>query len=156
MNHIKFNQRLRKVRFKYQILQNGDKQDKRYILFPPWSESIQTYNKQKDKLTSLRSKVWPYTTSRDNNFHSFVSQICTILRKLDSFNGVSEPDHLMFLDSFPSVIVHSTVWHHVTITEPHHLMLLDSFTWRYWTVSPDVTGQFHLALLDSFTWHYWA
>ena len=35
------------------------------------------------------------------------------------------------------------------VTEPDHLTLLDSFTWRYWTVSPDVTGQFHLALLKS-------
>ena len=25
------------------------------------------------------------------------------------------------------------------VTEPYHLMLLDSFTWRYWTVSPGIT-----------------
>ena len=27
-------------------------------------------------------------------------------------------------------------------------MLLDSVTWRYWTVSPDVTGRFYLSLLN--------
>ena len=27
-------------------------------------------------------------------------------------------------------------------------MLLDSFTWRYWTVSPDVTERFYLSLLN--------
>ena len=41
------------------------------------------------------------------------------------------------------------------VTGPYHLALLGSFTWRYWTVSPDVTGQFHLALLDRITWRYW-
>ena len=34
-------------------------------------------------------------------------------------------------------------------------LLLDSSTWRYWTASSDVTGQFHLALLDRITWRYW-
>ena len=66
-----------------------------------------------NKLTSLRNQVWPNTTSRDNNFQSFVSHMCTIPRNVDSFNGVTEPDHLMFLDSF---------------------------FWRYCTISPHVTG----------------
>ena len=62
----------------------------------------------------------------------------------------SEERYLELLDSFNGV------------TETHwqfHLLLLNRITWRYWTVSPGVTGQFHLALLDrhltlldSFTW----
>ena len=58
---------------------------------------------------------------------------------LDSFNDVTETYHLTSLTVSPGV------------TEPYHLTLLDSFTWRYWTVSPDVTGQFRLALLKPIT-----
>ena len=64
------------------------------------------------------------------------------LELLDSFNDVTETDHLTSLTVSPGV------------TEPYHLTLLDSFTWRYWTVSLDVTGQFHLALLKPITWRY--
>ena len=68
------------------------------------------------------------------------------LELLDIFNDVTETYHLTSLTVSPG------------ITEPYHLTLLDSCTWRYWTVSPDVTGQFHLmhlALLNCITWCYW-
>ena len=65
------------------------------------------------------------------------------LELLDSFNGVTETYHLT------SLTVSSGV------NEPYHRTLLDSFTWRYWIVSPDVTGQFYLALLNRITWCYW-
>ena len=106
-----------------------------------------------DKL-ALRSQVWPFTTSRDNNFQSFVSQMCIILRKdiwsywavlmawLKLITGRHWQFHLVLLDRI--------TWRYWTVspgvTEPHHLMLVDSFTWRYWTVSPDITGPFHLTL----------
>ena len=101
----------------------------------------------------LKEAVWPFTTSRDNNFQSFVSQMCSILRediwsywtvlmawlKLITWRHCHWQFHLTLLDS---------------VTGPYHLTLLGSFTWRYWTASPDVTGQFHLALLDRITWRY--
>ena len=70
----------------------------------------------KYKLSSLRSQVWPYTTSGDNDFPSFVSQMCTIVRKLDSFYRVNEPDHLIFSGQFLLALL-------------YHIMLLDILTW---------------------------
>ena len=93
-----------------------------------------------DKLASWRSQVWPFITSRDNNFQSFVSQMCTILRK-DIWS------YWTVLRAWLKLIT----WRHWQF----HLTLLDSFTWCYWTVSPDVTGQFQLALLNRITWCYW-
>ena len=92
----------------------------------------------------LRSQVWPFTTSRDNNFLSFRQPDVhhseeRYLELLDSINGVTETYHLTSLTFSPGV------------TEPYHLTLLDSFRWRYWAISPDVTGQFHLALLNRVT-----
>ena len=94
----------------------------------------------KYKLASWRSQVWLFTTSRDNNFQSFVSQTCTILRK-DIWSSWTVL--MAWLKLVP--------WHHWQF----HLTLLGTFTWCYWTVSPDVTGQFHLALLNRITWCYW-
>ena len=64
------------------------------------------------------------------------------LELLDSFNGVTEIDHLASL----------TV--SLDVTGQFHLVLLDRITRRYWTVSPGVTEPYHLTLLDSFTCHY--
>ena len=112
------------------------------------------------------SQVWPFTTSRDNNFQSFVSQMCNVLRKdiwiywtvLMAWLKLIIWHHWQF---------HLALLNHITwlywtvspgVTGPYYLTLLDSFTWRYLTVSPDVTWQFHLSLLnlpDSFTLRYW-
>ena len=60
---------------------------------------------------------------------------------------------------FHLALLNRITWRYGTVspdvTGPYHLTLLDSFTWRYWTASPDVTEQFHLTLLDGFTCHYW-
>ena len=77
---------------------------------------------------------------RDNNFQSFVSQMCTILRK-DIWS------YWTVLMTWLKLIT----WRHWQF----HQALLNHITWLYWTVSPGVTGPYHLTLLDSFTLRYW-
>ena len=73
------------------------------------------------------------------------------LELLDSFNGVAE--------TYPPGVTDSFTWRYWTVspdvTGQFHLTLLDRITWRYWTVSPGVTEPHHLMLLNSFTWRYW-
>ena len=95
---------------------------------------------KQNKLASSRSQVWLFATSRDNNFQSFVSQMCTILRK-DIWS------YWTVLMAWLKLIT----WRHWQF----HLALLNRITWRYWTVSPGVTEPHHLMLLDGFTCHYW-
>ena len=97
------------------------------------SQLYKNMNCPLNKQVGFLSQVWPFTTSRDNSFESFTSQMYTILRR--KVSGVTGQFKWRDWNLSPDVT--------------------DSFTWRYWTVSPDVTGQFHLALLDRITWRYW-
>ena len=129
------------------------------------NEHVCIFLKTLIKQVVKRSQVWPFTTSRDNNFQPFVSQMCTILRKNVWSYWTVLMAWLKLITwrhwQFHLALLNRITWRYWTVlpgvTVPHHLMLLDSFTWRYWTVSSDVTGWFHLPwlnLLDSFTLRY--
>ena len=81
-----------------------------------------------------------FTTYRDNNFQSFVCQMCPMLMK-----------DIWSCWTVLMAWLKLTIWRHWQF----HLALLNRITWRYWTVSPGVTGPYHLTLLDSFTCNYW-